>query len=76
MHRTPTPQQIGSRIESGRLALGLSRERVASELGISLDTLIRYERGRTDPSFRQVAQLSLLLEQPLEFFFASAERVA
>lgn len=48
----PDPKTIGERLRSKREALGLSRKRLAAQLGIDDGTLQRYENGTWHPGSR------------------------
>jgi transcriptional regulator with XRE-family HTH domain len=70
MQGIPTPGSVGAKIAEARGDAGLSWEALAAALGVSLDTLKRYERGDTDngPSYLTVVTVAKLTNRPLDWF--------
>lgn len=61
--------QLASRIRKAREESGLSREKLAGELGVSLATVVRYETGRTKRiSTETLISIAKATGQPLSFF--------
>ena len=51
---------LGSRLFSARKNKGLSQETVAEKLGVSRQTISKWETGETLPDIRQAKRLSIL----------------
>src|SRR5204862_768687 len=56
----PTPR-FGQHLESARLTTGLSRADLAARLGVSEESVRRWERGWSAPSSDRIAQLIAVL---------------
>ena len=54
----------------------MGRTYAAAQLGVSDDTLGRYEAGTSDPTYRQVVALAVLYGVPVESFVEASEAVA
>lgn len=64
--RSKTTDPLGVRIKTIRDARGLSQERLARQLGVSLRTVIRYENsGSRCMTLRQIETMADALEVPL-----------
>ncbi|WP_183128159.1 helix-turn-helix domain-containing protein [Clostridium autoethanogenum] len=61
---------IGSRIRQKRLEKKLTQEQVAEHLDISGEYMSKIENGRVQVSLKRLAELSLLLECPIEYLIA------
>lgn len=59
---------LGTRIREARVEAGLTLERFAPMLGVSLRTLTRYESGESDLSVEMLISIAKLTNQPLSFF--------
>ncbi len=57
---------MSDRLRQARDFTGLSREKVAAQLGISSKTLERWEKGTTSAKRYQLVRLAALYEVPLE----------
>ena len=55
--------QIGNIIFEIRLAINLTQEQFASQLGVTCSTTNRWERGRSKPSPLAIQKIEQLLEQ-------------
>ena len=62
-------RQFGSRLRSIRKSRGLSQERFAEEVGISVDFLSLIERGINAPSFETLERISKRLRLPVQALF-------
>jgi transcriptional regulator with XRE-family HTH domain len=58
-----------NRSEVARCCRGLTRWALANELGVTVATIRRWERGITTPTPEQVGKLSLFLKFPLAYFY-------
>ena len=51
------------KVKKIRLALGLTQEEFAHQLGVTLSTVNRWENGRTTPSRLAKKQIEMLMEK-------------
>lgn len=63
---------IGSRIREKRLEKRLTQEQVAECLDISGEYMSKIENGRAKISLKRLAELSLLLECPIEYLISGS----
>ena len=54
---------------AARVNAGLTQEDVARELKVGKQTVINWERGKTEPKIHQARQLSDLYGMPLDYIF-------
>ena len=59
------------RFRQARAERGFTLKRASEELGVSLNTVWRYERGDIQPSLAIMHQYSLLFEKPINWFLHS-----
>ena len=52
-----------TKVKKIRLALGLTQEEFAHQLGVTLSTVNRWENGRTTPSRLAKKQIEMLMEK-------------
>ena len=57
---------LGSRLFNARKSKGLSQEVVAEKLGVSRQTISKWETGETLPDIRQAKRLAVLYGQSLD----------
>jgi transcriptional regulator with XRE-family HTH domain len=60
---------IGTRIRIRRTMLGMSQERLGSQLGLTFQQVQKYERGITRVGSGRLFQIAKVLEVPLTYFF-------
>lgn len=61
--------EMSDRIRAARKSAGLSREKLAGELGVSLSTVVRLETGRTKRvSVEMLQAVARATGQPLAYF--------
>ena len=53
------PQTLGQHVKKQRLILGLQQKRVAAQIGVTVDTLRNWEKGKTRPV---VAHMPAIIE--------------
>lgn len=53
---------LGSRIRQARVDAGLGREDVAVALGVSMATVVRWEKNRSAPTLNTLGLIAALLE--------------
>ncbi|OAA83557.1 helix-turn-helix domain-containing protein [Clostridium ljungdahlii] len=63
---------IGSRIRQKRLEKKLTQERLAECLSISGEYMSKIENGRVNVSLKRLAELSLILECPIEYLISGS----
>lgn len=56
-------------LRAARVNAGLSISDVAKALGVSKNTVINYEHGRTAPSYAVVQKLETLYKYPMRYIF-------
>lgn len=61
-----TPQELGTKIKSYRVSLGLSCQAIAEKLNIDKSLYSRYEKGERFPSGNRLCELSNILGVPIE----------
>jgi len=64
---------IGQKILLARKEKKLSQRRLAEELGVGIQTIVRWESGRTSPTADQLEKIAQFLKKPISYFFNSAE---
>jgi transcriptional regulator with XRE-family HTH domain len=65
----PIDQHVGSRAQMRRLELDISQTEVAEGLGLSLQQVQKYEKGRNRVGASRLQHLSQILAVPVGFFF-------
>jgi transcriptional regulator with XRE-family HTH domain len=66
---TPVDQHVARRIRGKRLALGLTKDDLASAVGIDREWLDAYEQGTARVPAEQLILLSEFLGVPVSYFF-------
>ena len=71
MPRLPNPidVHVGSRLRVRRTSLGLSQERLAQHLGVTVQQIRDYEDGTKRISASRLHKLAEVLEVPITYFF-------
>lgn len=54
----PTPKTLGDRLRDARRRALLTRDDVGGAVGVSADTVARWERGETEPGASQLLALA------------------
>lgn len=65
----PCDLHVGGRIKLRRVLLGLSQEKVATQLGLSFQQLQKYEKGVNRVAPSRLWQLGQILDVPISFFY-------
>ena len=60
---------VGARLRSGRIALGMSHEKLADALGVSLQQVLAWELGVTRIGASSLSRIALILGVGPEYFF-------
>ncbi len=63
---TPVPADAGAQLRTWRLAEGASQEAVAHQLGVTVSTVNRWERGHCQPSRLAWRAVLALLGRPCD----------
>jgi transcriptional regulator with XRE-family HTH domain len=66
--------QIGSHVRAKRIALGLSQEQLAGELGVKHQHVSRIELGDATPSIEMLLRLSRRLGVSADFLLTGRDR--
>ena len=56
-------------LAAARVNAGLTQSDAAKKLGVTKQTLVGWEKGRSEPKIRQAQQLSDLYQMPLDNIF-------
>lgn len=64
----PVDIQVGGKVKSRRLMLGMSQEELASGIGITFQQVQKYERGTNRISVSRLVGICKVLRTPLDFF--------
>lgn len=62
---------VGNLLKKARKSAQFTQQEVASHLGVSQDTISKYERGKSTISSYNLLEFSRLYEKPITFFFMS-----
>lgn len=65
---SPVLRTIGRRIAVRRMALGLSQGRVAARVGVTHQTVAKWERANVRLYVDQLLSLTSVLDVPLSYF--------
>jgi transcriptional regulator with XRE-family HTH domain len=76
MPNTKTPdlidRHVGGKVRMRRLMLDISQAKVADALGITLQQLQKYEKGKNRIGASRMQQIARVLQVPVAFFFEGA----
>jgi transcriptional regulator with XRE-family HTH domain len=61
---------LGDVIRATREDAGISRESFASELGVSIKTIYRWEAGKREPKMDRIREIASLVRIPFQEFIA------
>lgn len=56
-------------LAAARVNAEMTQEDVAKEMHVSKNTVVNWEKGRSEPTFSQSRELSKLYNMPLEYIF-------
>ena len=65
---------VGTRVRMRRKMLGMSQEKLGSELGITFQQVQKYEKGTNRIGAGRLQDISEILGVPVSFFFPPTER--
>jgi transcriptional regulator with XRE-family HTH domain len=66
-------KQFGQRVKRVRLAAGITQERLADSVGVTIETISNIERGVYGPSFDTLEKLAAALNTPVHELFIFSE---
>lgn len=66
----------GDALKEQRESMGISQEELAERVGVSSQTVGRWERGVVAPQGQNLVRLAEATGKPLEFFFTGAPFLA
>lgn len=61
----PLRKQFGRRVQSLRIAAGVTQEQLADEVGVTIESISNIERGIHGPSFDNLEKLARALKVPV-----------
>ena len=72
--RAPSPvdKHVGTRVRMRRMMLGMSRERLSDDLGLTWQQVQKYENGKNRIGASRLQHISHILQIPVPFFFEGA----
>jgi transcriptional regulator with XRE-family HTH domain len=72
--RAPSPvdKHVGSRVRMRRVMLGMSREKLSDDLGLTWQQVQKYENGKNRIGASRLQHISHILQIPVPFFFEGA----
>ena len=65
---------VGMRIHELRISMGLSRQQLASKIGVTHQQLQKYEKGTNRISAGRLAGIARALMKPVSFFFEDIDK--
>jgi transcriptional regulator with XRE-family HTH domain len=65
----PVDVEVGERIRTRRLLLGMNQETLAAHLGLTFQQVQKYEHGANRVSASRLAEMAKALDVPIRYFF-------
>ncbi len=65
----PVDVHVGGRVRARRTLIGMSQEELGKHAGLTLQQIQKYEKGRDRIAASRLWQFSLILGQPISWFF-------
>src|SRR6202162_1144958 len=72
---SPIDVHVGSRVRLRRNMLGVSKEKLAGSIGLTVQQVQKYERGANRIGASRRHELSQVLDVPVSFFFDETDPV-
>jgi len=69
----PVDVQVGARVRTRRLLIGMNQETLARALGLTFQQVQKYEGGANRISASRLAQIAGVLGVPISYFFSDLE---
>ncbi|TDP59815.1 helix-turn-helix transcriptional regulator [Aminicella lysinilytica] len=60
-------------LAAARVNAGLTQSQVADRLHVGKQTIVNWEKGKTEPQIKQARALSEIYNMPLDFIFLPSE---
>lgn len=75
--RKPNPIDIhvGSRLRLRRTMLGLSQEKLGTQLGITFQQVQKYEKGSNRIGASRLHEIAIILKTPIGYFYEDAPNI-
>ncbi len=65
----PVDVHVGGRVKAGRTLIGMSQEELGKHVGLNVPQIHKYEKGMNQIAASRLWQFSLILGQPISWFF-------
>ncbi len=65
----PVDAHVGRRVRDRRTLIGMSQEELGKHVGLNVPQIYKYEKGMNQIAVRRLWQFSLILGQPISWFF-------
>ncbi len=65
----PVDVHVGGRVKAGRTLIGMSQEELGKHVGLTFQQIQKYEKGMDRIAASRLWQFSLILGQPISWFF-------
>ncbi len=65
----PVDAHVGGRVRACRTLIGMSQEELGKHAGLTFQQIQKYEKGRDRIAASRLWQFSLILRQPISWFF-------
>lgn len=69
----PVDVQVGARIRTRRLLVGMNQETLARALGLTFQQVQKYEGGANRVSASRLSEIAAILEVPISYFFSELD---
>src|SRR5712691_7953793 len=69
----PVDVQVGARVRTRRLLIGMNQETLARALGLTFQQVQKYEGGANRVSASRLSQIAEILGVPIAYFFSDLE---
>ncbi len=69
----PVDVQVGARVRTRRLLIGMNQETLARALGLTFQQVQKYEGGANRVSASRLSQIAEILGVPISYFFSDLE---
>ena len=60
-------------LAAARVNAQMTQEEVAKKMNVSKNTVVNWEKGKTEPSISQSKQISKIYNMPLDYIFLSTK---
>jgi transcriptional regulator with XRE-family HTH domain len=65
----PTDMHVGARVRAKRMLMNMSQEKLGDALGLTFQQIQKYEKGTNRMGSSRLQQISVILKEPVEYFF-------